>query len=381
MSSSTVPLRLGFDAKRAFFNPTGLGNYSRGLLQQLCQAHQVAEVHLFSPKPPAAEATFLPTDSYHLHLPPPGRRRLYRQVGLLRDLKTHEIDLYHGLSHELPLGIGRSGITSVVSMHDVIFRHHPDHYPMIDRWVYEQKWRHACREATMVVAISQATGNDLQQFYRVPDERLRVIYQQVGSAYWQPLSAADLAQVSRRHDLPAEPFWLSVGSLTVRKNLLGLFKAMALLQPSERLPVVVVGQGRTHRRQLLAFIHRQGLAPWVLFRPEVSTADLPALYRLARGLVYPSLYEGFGLPIVEALTQGTPAITSDSSAMPEAAGPGGLLIDPTDPESLADALRRLSSDEALHQELSQAGLAHVQQFRPEAITRQWFALYHELCSR
>jgi len=373
----TGQLRIGFDAKRVFFNHTGLGNYSRDLLRQLHRQAPQWSLHLFSPRVPEHRDGFLPEDAYHLHLPPPGKGLLWRQAGVVRDLRQLDLDVFHGLSHELPHGIARCGAVPVVTMHDIIFRHYPDHYPLFDRLMYEHKWQHACREAEVIVAISEATRADLQRFYQVPDHKVRVIYQQVGERYWQPLSGQP-EQIRRRYGLPQEPFFLFVGSLTVRKNLLGLLKAMACLRPSERLPLVVVGQGHTYRRQLTAFLHRQGLDDFIYFRPEVSNEDLPLLYRSAHGLVYPSLYEGFGLPIVEALTQGTPVITSQRSAMPEAAGPGGLLIDPDQPEDLAEALRRLSSDTQLHHRLSQAGIAHVEQFRPDATTQQWIELYREV---
>lgn len=377
MRNTTGQLRIGFDAKRAFFNHTGLGNYSRDLLRQLHRQSPDWSLHLFSPRAPERRDGFLPQDAYHLHVPPTGKGLLWRQAGMVRDLRQLDLDIFHGLSHELPHGIARCGAVPVVTMHDVIFRHYPDHYPLFDRLMYEHKWQHACREAEMIVAISEATRADLQRFYQVPDHKVRVIYQQVGERYWQP-PVGKPEQIRIRYGLPQEPFFLFVGSLTVRKNLLSLLKAMAHLRPSERLPLVVVGQGNNHRRQLTAFLHRQGLDDYIYFRPEVSSEDLPLLYRSALGLVYPSLFEGFGLPIVEALTQGTPVITSQRSAMPEAAGPGGLLIDPTQPEALAEALRRLSSDTQLHQQLSQAGLTHVEQFRPEATTRQWVELYQEL---
>jgi glycosyltransferase involved in cell wall biosynthesis len=377
MTKPSGPLRIGFDAKRAFFNQTGLGNYSRDLLRHLHQAQPDWSLHLFSPRVPAQTDAFLPPEAYHLHLPPTGRSLLWRQVGIVRDLRNLQLDIFHGLSHELPQGIARCGAVPVVTMHDVIFRHYPGHYPLFDRLMYERKWQHAAREAAVVVAISQATAQDLQRFYQVPEHKLRIIYQQVAARYWQP-AEGDPEQLRARYQLPQEPFFLFVGSLTVRKNLLGLLKAMSCLRPSERLPLVVVGQGDNHRRQLTAFIHRQGLDDQVLFRPEVSPQDLPLLYRIALALVYPSLYEGFGLPLVEALTQGTPVITSNRSAMPEAAGPGGLLIEPEQPDDLAQAMRQLSGDTQLQQRLAQAGEAYIQRFRPEATTQRWVALYREI---
>jgi len=371
-------LRIGFDAKRVFYNETGLGNYSRSLLRRLAQDQPEWELHLFTPQkgktPLRAERM---GGDFQLHLGPKRGGAAWRSVGVSREISRLKLDIYHGLSHELPRGIGLTGAVPVVSMHDVIFRHFPDHYPLLDRLLYDRKWRHACKEAEKIVAISEATRDDLIRFYEVPAEKIQVIYQSVADHYWQNLTAEAEEALVRAYNLPAQ-YLLFVGSLTARKNLLGLIKALAII-PRDQCPhLVVVGQGATYRKQMGAFIHRQGLDKHIQFLTDTPHAALPALYRRAYALVYPSVYEGFGLPIVEALTMGTPVITSNISAMPEAAGPGALLTDPYDPESIAAAISRLGAEPELHHQLGTEGHAYVQRFRPERVGKTWSDFYQSL---
>jgi len=298
-------------------------------------------------------------------------------VGLAQAIRHQHLPLYHGLSHELPIGIGRSGAVPVVTMHDAIFRRFPDHYPLVDRLVYDRKWRYSCQQAAQVVAISEHTRRDLMEFYQLPAERVRVIYQSVDERYQERAPTAAQQAVRQHHGLPGD-YLLFVGSLTPRKNLLGLIKALMQLAPGQRPPLVVVGQGHSYQRQMMALLHRKGMAREVFFRPEVADAELPALYAGALALVYPSLYEGFGLPIVEALSQGTPVITSQVSAMPEATGPGGMLIDPHQPASIAAAVEELVGDSTRAQQLAAAGATHIRRFAPRIIAEQWAQLYGQL---
>lgn len=377
MKESGSEIAIGFDAKRAFFNQSGLGNYSRTLLRQLAHHYPDLQLHLFSSRSANPEA-FLPAGVGQVHLPN-GNRLGWRSWGLSRDLKRSALPIYHGLSHELPLGIQQTGLVPVVTMHDAIFRRFPGHYPLFDRLVYDYKWAHSCRHAAQVVAISEATRQDLLNYYPLQENRVQVIYQSLGEKFQQKSTLQAQQQVRKTYRLPQD-YLLFVGSLTVRKNLLGLLKALATLPSAQRPPLVVVGQGHSYQRQMGAYLHRQGMAKEVFFRPELKDEDLPALYGGALALAYPSLYEGFGLPIVEALSQGTPVVTSDVSAMPEAAGPGALLIDPENHAELAEAVERLVHDEALQQELVEKGRTHIERFDSPHIARQWYALYRRLLS-
>ncbi len=364
------PLRIGYDAKRAFHNQSGLGNYSRTLLQNVSEEHPDWSFHLFGTELNSS-APWL-RQNFHLHSPQRGRM-LWRRWRIVQDLVQAKLDIYHGLSHELPWGIEKLKLRSVVSMHDVIFQRYPGHYPLVDRLIYDKKWQHSCKVADVLVAISEATRQDLIEFYGVAEDRIKVIYQSISPRY-----QVRAPQPAPPHLGLPKDYLLFVGSLTPRKNLLGLLKALLMLPKGQRPPLVVVGKGRVYGRQMMAYLHRQGLGKEVYFRSEIGNEELPAVYAQALGLVYPSFFEGFGLPIVEALSQGTPVITSHSSAMPEAAGPGALLVDPHKPADIAQAVSQLQDDKALRFRLVQDGQRYIRRFSPEIIAQQWSDLYASL---
>ncbi len=268
------------------------------------------------------------------------RRPGWRSRGVVSDLQRNGTDLYHGLSHELPLGIERTGIRSVVTMHDLIFHFYPAQYRLIDRTIYDRKFRSACRRADAVIAISESTKQDIMRIYGTPPERIHVIYQGCDPRFERQWTTAELADLRTRLDLP-EDFFLYVGSLIERKNLHGIIAALALLPPEDRRPLVIVGGGGdAYRSHCEKVAQAAGIHDLLSFRRPTFT-DLPGVYQSARLFLYPSFYEGFGIPVVEALLSGCPVITSDTSSLPEAAGPDSLLVPPAEPAAIAGAISRM----------------------------------------
>lgn len=371
-------MRLAFDAKRVYHNFTGLGNYSRTLLRDLSNRLPESAFYLFTPSVRMRDETkyFLNSPSYSTITPPPWRKPLWRSRGMMLDLKRIKPDLYHGLSHELPRGLGRSGIPAVVTIHDLIFRHYPHQYKDWDRRIYDRKFRHACKTASRVVAISEATKADIVEFYQTDPERIQVIYQACDERFLIDHDAASLEYVRQQLDLPQQ-FCLYVGSLIERKNLLGLVEALAILPADLRTPLVVVGRGEAYKQRVLTRARALGVADLLYFR-QPANEDLPSLYQLAHCFLYPSLAEGFGIPVIEALNSGTPVITSDRSSLPEAAGPDSLLVDPTDPAAIVDAWQRLLEDSDLHLRTSAAGRRYAERFRADVVTPQMIELYEKL---
>lgn len=362
-------MHIGFDAKRAFHNHTGLGVYCRALLLSLIQHHGEHRYTLFDARPHRSlyrDLVCWPTVSSRV----PG----WRSFWMSRSISRSGCRIYHGLSHELPLGIGGSGSIPVVTIHDVVFRRDPGLYPWLDRKIYHRKWAHSTRQARAIVAVSQHTARDLMELYGVPAAKLRVIGPPV--ALPPPAPPEHLARTRQHFGLP-ENFLLSVGALTARKNVMAILTALAQMQPADRMPLVVVGSG-PQEKELQYMTHHLGLQGLVLFTGHTDRHRLAHLYQLAHALVYPSHYEGFGLPLVESLHYGRPVVTSATSSMPEAAGPGGLLIDPSRPQTLAHAITRLVTDAALYDELAHRGRAHARQFEPKLIADRHLALYREL---
>ncbi len=371
---------IGYDAKRLFYNSTGLGNYSRGLVSSMAEYFPQHQYYLYSPngsKLPQA-APFLQKNDFRIRQAPalrlPGLGSWWRSFGIRRALKADRIELYHGLSHELPFGIDNTGIKTVVTVHDLIHKIYPVQYPYAQRQMYDLKCRHACRQADAIVAVSTCSKEDIIQHYGVSPEKISVIYPSCEPAFLQ--SAETLPNIQGL-DLPAH-FLLYVGAIVERKNLLELVKALHRLPKSLQLPLVVVGKGKGYERQVRQYLESQRLAQLVMFRPDVSTKQLAGIYRSAKMLIYPSSYEGFGIPVLEALSSGTPVITSKVSALSEAGGNCVHYANPKSPEDLCRAIELLLTDEAYKEQLAKGREAHLKQFNRRQLAGQLHHVYQNL---
>ncbi len=350
--------KIGYDAKRYFHNQTGLGNYSRTLVQAVKEQRPDMEAILYDSK--SFERTFL----------------------LGRKAAKEGCSLFHGLSNELPHDIVKAGIPSIVTMHDVAWRTFPDMYTLFDRKIYDMKYGWSARNATHVVCISQSTKRDVMHFYGIPEERISVIYQPVQKVFYTPMDEDEAARICSK-TLPytqGRNFILTVGSINSRKNLLGMVKALKGLPPEERPLFIVVGNGREYRAKVEKYIEDHGLRNSIRIETGIHDAvTLQALYRRAKCLLYPSFYEGFGLPVVEASLQKCPVITSNVSSLPEAAGPAAIQVDPTAVSQITNSLRRLlaSPDECSNRG-EEAYRYCMDRFTPEVLTGQMLDLYDSL---
>ena len=366
-------MHLGFDAKRAFQNTTGLGNYARDVLRILAQRRPGHRYVAYGPRPSAGRLV----DGVALRGPDSGLGRLapsvWRTAGLSRQLVRDGVELFHGLSGELPLGVERTGVRAVVTMHDLIFERFPELYGAVDRRIYGWKARRAVRQARVVIAISQQTAGDLTALYGVEPARIRVVYQGCHPAFQAPPSPGADEAAARRLGLPAR-YLLQVGTVERRKNLGLSVRALARLPGVELL---VVGRETPYAEEIKAEAQRLGVAGQLRFLRGVSTADLAALYRRCLVALYPSRYEGFGIPIVEALSCGAPVVTTRGGVFPEAGGPGSAYVDPDDDQALAALLGELLDDGERRQEMRTAGLVYARNFSDEAVAGALFAVYRE----
>lgn len=375
-------MRIAFDAKRLFNNFTGLGNYSRNIVNGLMLQHPEHEYLLYTPKLRNNPETQPFIDSATCHvIMPQGlvRGGLWRTYGLASQLSNDGIDLYHGLSNEIPVGLSRKHIPSIVTMHDVAYHTFPAMYHWIDRQLYDAKYGYACRHASHIVAISESTRQDVMRFYDIPEERISVICQPVQQLFYHPLSEVEAQRIVNEAlpDLTTD-FCLYVGSINSRKNLLSAIKALELLPASRRPLLLVVGNGREYRREVEQYIATHQLSSYVRIESGIrSNLVLQALYSRALFFIYPSFYEGFGLPVVEATLQRCPVITSNVSSLPEAAGQSALLVDPTSVDSLHAALLTLLDNREhasqIGQECHDYALSH---FSPEKLAEQMHNLYN-----
>lgn len=375
-------MRIGFDAKRLYKNFTGLGNYSRTLVKNLLnhnpQPHQYA---LYTPKTKKTEQTrfFLEHPQLQTFTPNSAFKSLWRSFGISHQLKKDEIDIYHGLSNELPFTIRRKGIKSIVTIHDLIFKVYPHTFPLIDRSIYDVKFKTSCKNADLIIAISESTKRDIVDYYHIPPEKIEVAYQSCDPLFYSMQSAESVDNQIHSLALPSE-FMLSVGSIIERKNLKLIVQAIAALPTDLQLPLVVVGKGKTYKKEVETLISRLNLKDKVIWLDNLnSNLTLQALYQKAQIIIYPSIYEGFGLPVVEGLLSKTPVITSNVSSLPEAGGPHSYCINPKSTEALINAIINILSDSEKRNQMIEGGYAFAnEKFSPEATSKVILDIYDKL---
>lgn len=381
-------MNIGFDAKRIYQNNTGLGNYSRTLLSSLVKYYPLNEYFLFAPK----KTTLFSTIEFkNVHTVEPETflsrklKSLWRSSWVITDLLKNKIDLYHGLSHEIPSGISATGIRSIVSIHDLIFEIYPHQYKAIDRFIYRKKFMYACRHADHIIAISNQTKRDIIKYYGISENKITVCYQSCDARYAKIIDAGQKEIVRKRYSLP-EKYFLYVGSIIERKNLLTICKALKLME-NDSISLVVIGDGGAYKQKVKNYLKENNISQLVIFLSETTEAhqnasfktseDFPAIYQGAVAFIYPSVYEGFGIPILEAIWSGTPVITTKLSCMPETGGDAALYVDPFDSEALSTAMLNIANNKNLAEEMKQKGWKHAQQFSQQKTAEAVMNVYEK----
>lgn len=370
---------IGYDAKRAFRNNSGLGNYSRMVIGGVCrEGHGMVKSLLFTPTTKGRHTHYF-DDIQEVEVRQPKglwamAGGIWRSVWSGLCARREGVDVYHGLSHELPLFLG-NGVKKVVTMHDLIVRRYPEFFKPADRIIHRLKMRHACRVADMVIAISEQTKRDLVDMMHVPEEKIRVVYQSCDPIFWNPPSAT-LPPSHSAVQLP-ERYIIAVGTVEERKNQVAAVRALALLP--EDVCLVVVGRPRGNYPQQVRRVAKElGVDHRVIFLQNAAFSDFPALYRGAVASVYMSVFEGFGIPVLESLCCDCPVVTSNVSSMPEAGGDVALYAAPDDYRTLAAHLSRLLSDPAFRNSQIEKGRTQRLRFAPEKVSQDMLALYRSL---
>lgn len=374
---SALSFRLGYDAKRATNNLTGLGNYSRSLIEQLAITHPENQYFLYSPKAKSSILDFALFRLKNVLLRFPDKSKggfLWRSFGIKNQIKEDKIDVFHGLSHEIPYGLQNIGTKSIVTIHDLIFLRRPADYAFIDRIIYNQKAKYACKNADKIIAISEKTKEDIIEFYRIPEDKIEVIYQTCDDAFKQSVSDKKKKEVAEKYQLPKN-FILSVGTIEPRKNLLLVVKALA--HTKSAIPLVVIGKAKPYFKKVEDEIKKLGLESQVIFLKNIPFADLPTIYQLANLFVYPSFYEGFGIPIIEALFSKVPVIASKGSCLEEAGGPNSIYVNPTDHLQLATEIDKVLASDSISQNMIDKGYDFVQKFSGSDISEQLMNCYRQ----
>ena len=374
-------LTIGYDAKRAVSNGTGLGNYCRTLLNDL--------------------GTIDTTDSFRLYVPDLGRddlrsqldmprnmsfvtpanklvkplRSLWRIKGIVNDLKRDGVDIYHGLTGELPLGLSEAGIKSVVTIHDLIFMRCPEYYNPVDVAIYKWKFRNTCKQADRIIAISECTRRDIMELGEIDDSRIHVVYQSCDTRFHLQVSEAQKAEVRSRYSLP-QRYILFVGTIEERKN--ALLAAQALPYLSDEIHLVLVGRQTVYAKTIFSFARQNGLANRIHMLSGVPTSDLYAIYQQAECFVYPSRYEGFGIPVIEAIQSRLPVIACTGSCLEEAGGPDNVYVDPDEPQEMAMAIKSITDNPDAARQIVTRSLDYIRRFENGNVAQEMLNVYRSL---
>lgn len=370
--------RIGLDAKKMLTCPTGIGNYSRGTLDML-QACADNRYILFSPGKGQEGDTLLthPRPGVEYVCPRSKWRPLrewWRLRGMVKEIRKHKVELYHGLNNELPFGIRKAGCKSVVTIHDLIFLRFPETYGRLSRLILKIKTRYACRHADRIIAASEQTRRDIMDFYHIPAERISVVYQGCAPIFHHRLQDEVVRAIRKRYGLP-ERYVLSVGTFERRKNHKGILKAVSLLP--EDIHLALVSKPTAYQHELEEYARRLGINPRVRFLNHVPTSDLPALYQGCAAFVYLSFFEGFGIPVLEAMASGAPVVAASGSCLEEVGGKGAWYCPPSDPEAAAGCIRHILEHPEEASERVKAGYRHIERFSEDRIREELLSVYDQ----
>lgn len=372
-------MNIAFDAKRAYLNNSGLGSYSRTLIKSLNTYYPKNNYSLYTTGTSQCSFSDYVNQQTNISVYCPesfidkkiGAR--WRSYGITDLLIKSNIDVYHGLSNELPFNIKNFKGKKIVTIHDLIFLREPHLYPYVDSKIYNKKFRHACDIADIIIAISEETKHDIEKYYFTPSDKIKVVYQSCNELYYNEISQSQINNVKSRYNLPSE-FLFYVGTIEERKNLLTIVKSLVMVKD---IPLVVAGRKTPYFKTVKKYIQDNKLEGRVIFLDSVDSFDLPAMYHLAKIFILPSVLEGFGIPIIEALTSKTPVITTQGGCFPEAGGPDSLYIDPKNEKELAEKINYLLQSETAYQRIVEKGVEYARRFHPEIITKQVMDLYAE----
>lgn len=366
-------MNIGFEAKRVFHNKTGLGNYSRDLVRIIATFYPENKLFLYNPKEAKKQLFTLKKANIKERISTAIFSDYWRQKGVVTDLVVDKIAIFHGLSGEIPSGLKKKNIKSVVTIHDLIFMRYPNLYSFLDRKIHYLKFKKAAKNADVVIAISEQTKKDIVQFLKIDEQKIKVVYQGCQPIFKEKIVSKILLKIKNKFNLPDE-FLLNVGTIEERKNALSIVKAIKNIE----ITLVLIGKETDYASKIHTYIKEHNLEHKVVFLKGISSEELASIYQLATIFIYPSIFEGFGIPIVEALFSKTPVITTNSGVFPEAGGPNSIYIDPNNTDEIAEKINLLLNNPDVRNTIAEKGFAFAQKFNDEVIAKNVMGIYESL---
>ena len=366
-------MRIGIDARK--LHDFGIGTYIRNLLRQLARLDRQTEFVVLC-RPADCEALALLGENFRAVPETSGNYSIAEQIRIPLALEREKVTLFHAPHYVLPPLVR---CRSVVTIHDCIHLMFPQYLPSRFALGYARaSIRLAAWRATRVLTVSESSKRDILRFVDTTPEKIDVIYNAYDERFGVEPREEDVVRVRERYQLSDE-FVLYAGNVKPHKNLERLIEAFDMVRKRglDRLKLVLIGDEISKYAALRRAVHQHQLHKYVRFLGYLPEETLAVMYRLAGVFVFPSLYEGFGLPPLEAMASGTPVVTSNVSSLPEVAGGAAVLVDPYSPQAIADGIHRVLTDEALRRSLRQKGLARAAQFSWEQSVRRVREIYND----
>ena len=366
-------MRIGLDAKRAFLNNTGLGNYSRDLIKSLSTNYPNNDYFLYTTK--TAKNNL---ESKNIHIKSPQSKiytlfkSYWRSKKIINDIVEDKIELYHGLSNEIPYGIEKTNVKCIVTIHDLIFLKHPEFFKYIDRKIYFRKVQYACKKSDKIITVSKQTKQDIINFLKIPKDKIEVVYQSCNEIFQKKILKEKKDKISKKYNLPNK-FLLYVGSIEERKNLLTILKSLNKLDNQK---LVVIGNGKQYKRICEEYIKKNNLTNKVTFLMNLDIYEISCIYQLAEMLIYPSISEGFGIPIIEALFSNIPVITTNGGCFKEAGGDHSIYINPLSVNEMISSILLIQKNKELRTRMKLEGMKHVKKFTTTNTSKQMIHVYN-----
>jgi glycosyltransferase involved in cell wall biosynthesis len=367
-------VRIAIDARK--LRDYGVGTYVRNLLRHLARLDAATEYVVLCRTADRAAVAEL-GENFRAVSEPSGAYSVREQFAVPLALRREGATLFHAPHYVLP---PLTPCRSVVTIHDCIHLRFPQYLPNRLGYAYARAslWM-AAHRAARVLTVSEASKRDILGYLRVPDDRVTVIHNAIDERFHEEPAADEVMRVRERYQLN-DPFILYAGNIKPHKNLERLIEAFHMTRRGdlEHVKLLIIGDEISKYAGLRRTVHRYKLHKHVRFFGFVPDATLAILYRLARVFIFPSLYEGFGLPPLEAMASGTPVITSNVSSLPEVVGDAAMLIDPYEPDAIAGALRRVLVDDRLREDMRERGLARAREFSWDRSVKRIREIYDEV---